>query len=432
MENARGLPRAVRRLSLSVARGPDAGKLVEPPPGEGASVGSAEDNDVVLADPTVSRYHVELQPVTDGIAVRDLGSLNGTFCGGLRVRDAVVPPGSQLRLGGTTILVDAADAADARADHEEDGSIAGLVFASEPMRKVVRQVRALAGFAGAVLIQGETGTGKERIAHALHEGSPRRDKPFVIVDCASLPQNLVEAELFGHERGAFTGADRTRAGAFERAHGGTVFLDEIGELPLAMQPVLLGVLERKRLRRVGGDAEIPADVRVIAATNRDLRAEVNRGAFRADLYYRLAGARVVLPALRDRPEDIPVLVRHFLQELTGGDDASLSAETLASFAAQHWPGNVRELRSAVERALALEAAGLGPDLEGLEPPAAAPNAPATVERYRDARARALAAFERDYLARLIASCKGNASEAARKAQMDRPYLLSLLKKYGLR
>ena len=215
-----------------------------------------------------------------------------------------------------------------------------------------------------------------------------------------------------------------------------MFLDEVGELPLLAQASLLGVLERRRFRRVGGDREIAVDVRVVSATNRDLRQEVNRGSFRADLYHRLAGARVVLPSLRERPEDIPVLVRHFALELTGSEELPLSAETLAALAAQHWPGNVRELRSAVERAVAFGAAELASLLDepsaprDSQPPATGGDPPP--ERYRDAKARAIATFERHYLARLIAASGGNASEAARQARMDRPYLLGLLRRYGLR
>jgi transcriptional regulator with GAF, ATPase, and Fis domain len=314
-----------------------------------------------------------------------------------------------------------------------------MVFASASMHEVARRVRMLADHLTTVLVQGETGTGKELVARGVHELGARKAGPFVVVDCASLPASLLEAELFGHEKGAFTGADRARAGAFERSNGGTVFLDEIGELPLLAQASLLGVLERRRFRRVGGDREIEVDVRVVSATNRDLRLEVNRGVFRADLYYRLAGARIVLPPLRERPEDIPVLVRHFALELTGSEELPLSEETLAALAEQHWPGNVRELRSAVERAVAFGASELAAMLDqpssprdSQAPPAAAASGEAPLERYRDAKARAVATFERGYLAKLIERSGGNASEAARQAKMDRPYLLALLRRYGLR
>ncbi len=425
----------VRRLSIAVARGPDAGRLIEPAAGQGASVGTAADNDLVLADPTVSRYHLELEPGQAGIAVRDLGSRNGTFAGAVRIREGIVPRGAQLRVGDTVLMVDAADAVIPAEGAPPE--LPGMVFASAAMHDVARRVRMLADHLTTVLVQGETGTGKELVARNLHDLGTRRSGPFVVVDCASLPASLLEAELFGHEKGAFTGAERARAGAFERSNGGTVFLDEVGELALLAQASLLGVLERRRFRRVGGDREIEIDVRVVSATNRDLRQEVNSGSFRADLYYRLAGARVVLPPLRERSEDIPILVRRFAMELTGSEDLLLSEETLAALAAQHWPGNVRELRSAVERAVAFGAAELASMLDeptsprdSQPPPAESTHTP--IERYRDAKARAIATFERTYLTTLIECSGGNASEAARNAKMDRPYLLALLRRYGLR
>jgi transcriptional regulator with GAF, ATPase, and Fis domain len=420
----------VRRLSIAVARGRDAGKMFEPEADASATVGTSADNDLVLVDPTVSRYHLELSPSADGIVVRDLDSTNGTFAGAVRIHQGVVPPGAQLRIGDTLLVVDGASAASARAPENE--TLPGMVFVSDAMKAVARRVRALAPAPTSVLVHGETGTGKELVARSLHDLSLRAKLPFVVVDCASLPPTLLEAELFGHERGAFTGADRARAGAFERAQGGTVFLDEIGELPLAAQGALLGVLERRRIRRVGGDKEIAIDVRVVSATNRDLRGEVNRNAFRADLFFRLAGARVVLPPLRDRADDIAPLAAHFAMEMTGG--TGIADEDIAALAAQHWAGNVRELRSAVERAITFGAAGIDDETSPAEaaaiPPSRGEDAP--VARYRDAKAQAVEAFERSYLAKLIARAEGNASEAARLAKMDRPYLLGLLRRYGLR
>ena len=423
----------VGRLSLAVARGPDAGKLVTLAAGARASVGTALDNDLVLGDRTVSRYHLELEPTAAGISLRDLGSTNGTFAGSIRLREAVLPRGAQLRVGDSVLVVDAADADTPEVAADPDEALPGMVYASAAMREVARRVRQIAGHAAAVLVPGETGTGKELVARAVHELSPRRAGPFVTVDAASLPPTLLEAELFGHDRGAFTGADRARAGAFERADGGTVFLDEIGELPLPAQGALLGVLERKRFRRVGGDREISVDVRVVSATNRDLRAEVNRGAFRADLYYRVAGARLVVPPLRDRPEDVAVIARRFALELTG--EGALGEDVVAALGAARWPGNVRELRSAVERAVAFGAHDLAALLDDPAPRAprgAAPAADGEIERYRDAKARAVTVFEERYVRELLAAAGDNASEAARRAQMDRPYLLALLRRHGLR
>jgi transcriptional regulator with GAF, ATPase, and Fis domain len=415
----------VHELSVVVARGADAGKTFHGPPKEGAQVGSSADCDLVLTDPKVSHYHLELTPADDGIAVRDLGSLNGTFVGGARVRDATVVRGTQIRLGDTLLVVDAASAPRTR---EDPPAIPGLVYRSAIMRELARSIEKVAAWNGAVLIQGETGTGKELVAAAIHAKSPRAQGPFVILDCGALPGTLVASELFGHERGAFTGADRRAIGAFERADGGTIFLDEIGELPLAIQPALLGVLQRKKIRRVGGDKEIPVDVRVLSATHRDLRGDVNRKAFREDLYYRIAGARVFVPPLRDREGDLPLLVRHFASEITGTTDEPPGlAAAMPVFEAQTWPGNVRELRNAVERAI-FEG---GPKAEDAAEGARA-GEEATVERYRDARAAVITAFEVSYVTSLMQACEGNASEAARRAGMDRPYLLSLLKKHGLR
>jgi transcriptional regulator with GAF, ATPase, and Fis domain len=300
------------------------------------------------------------------------------------------------------------------------------------MREVVRRTHALASANSPVLISGETGTGKELIARALHELGPRRAGPLVVVDCGALPSTLLEAELFGHERGAYTGAERARAGAFERADGGCIFLDEIGELPAPAQAALLGVLERKRFRRVGAERDQSVDVRVLSATNRDLRYEVNRGTFRADLYYRLAGASLWLPPLRERKEDIAPLARYFVRDLTG-DPGALDEEVVAVLAARSWPGNARELRAMVERVVSFGASELGltdrADLVTANPPSSTTS---ETVRYRDAKAEAVAAFERNYLSALLAASSDNVSEAARRAQMDRPYLIALLKRYGLR
>ena len=413
----------VIRLSITVLRGLDAGKHFAAEPRGHVSVGTAEDADLRLTDPTVSRYHLELQPAESGVVVRDLGSMNGTFLGRAKLGSAEVPKDSQLRLGDTVLVVSSAD----ETAPNDVPKIAGLVTESPRMHEVLRQVKRLASFGGSVLVLGETGTGKELVARALHDEGPRHDQPFVVVDCGALSPSLVESELFGHERGAFTGAIAKHTGAFERARGGTVFLDEIGELPQPAQSALLGALERKRIRRVGGDREIELDVRVVSATHRDLRAEVNRGGFRADLYFRLAGARVVLPPLRERPEDIPALVRHFCEECAGSPDV-VSPALVDAWRSGHWTGNVRELKNAVERALAGDAS-----LDDAPQGAHRSSVPdAEVERYRDARARVVSDFERAYVTALIARVDGNASEAARLAKMDRPYLLSLLKKYDLR
>jgi DNA-binding NtrC family response regulator len=421
--------RVVRKLRVRVEEGPDAGAACEPDDGASVGVGTAADNQLVLADPLVSRYHLELRRTGDGVQVTDLGSRNGTWVGAIRIERGVVAPGTRLRAGDTTLTVEDAGAT-ALPPGADPPRPPGLVGDSEAIREVARLVHKLARVDSSVLIQGETGVGKEVVARAIHELSPRRDHELVVVDCGSLPATLVASLLFGHERGAFTGADQRRMGAFERASGGTVLLDEIGELPLDVQPALLGVLERRSFTRVGGAQTLATDARVLAATHRDLRAEVNAGRFRADLYYRLAVARIVIPPLRDRPEDLEPLVRHFAERLTGAADHPVLVGVLDALRAHPWSGNVRELRNVVEAAIVMGEIELGGVRAATSPAPADPLG--EVAPYRDARSRALHRFEADYLRALIDACGGNASEAARRARMDRPYLLTLLRKHGLR
>jgi DNA-binding NtrC family response regulator len=391
-------------------------------------VGTSPDNSLVLRDPTVSRYHLELKRTQDGIAVEDLRSRNGTFIGSLRVERAVVPADTRLVVGSTTLAIEEAGEVVAPED-ESPVRVPELVGESDALLEVSRLVRKLALVSSSVLIQGETGVGKEVVARAIHNAGSRRDHPFVVVDCGSLPANLIESQLFGHERGAFTGADQRRVGAFERANGGTLLLDEIGELPLDLQPALLGVLERLAFCRVGGSKEINVDVRVLAATHRDLRAEVNQGRFRSDLYYRMAVARVIVPPLRERPEDIEPLVQHFVERITGVPGENPLESAMPTLKRHPWSGNVRELRNVVEAALVMGQV----QLEGGRPLEIQPESGGKpIVRYREARAQALARFEFEYLSNLIQQSGGNASKAARRAQMDRPYLLTLLRRHGLR
>ena len=419
--------RVVHKLRVAVESGPDAGATCAPDDGA-LAIGSAEDNTLVLADPAVSRYHLELRRTGDGVLVTDLGSRNGTWLGNARIERAVVPAGTRLRAGMTVLAVEDAGSAVVPPVPTDIPRSADLVGESEAIREVARLVHRVARVDSSVLIHGETGTGKEVIARAIHEASPRRDRELVIVDCGSLPATLISSILFGHEKGAFTGADQRRTGAFERAAGGTVLLDEIGELPLEVQPALLGVLERRAFTRVGGAQSVAVDVRVLAATHRDLRAEVNAGRFRADLYYRLAVAKIAIPPLRERREDIEPLVLHFIQKLTGVAELGPLAGVLDELRALPWTGNVRELRNVVEAALVMGEIQLGGD--GTPPRRIA--SPGVIESYRDARAAALARFESEYLRALIDRANGNASEAARLAHMDRPYLLTLLRKHHLR
>jgi len=411
----------VSSLRVEVIDGPDRGASITG--GELISVGTARDNALVIGDFTVSRYHLELAARPGGIAVTDLGSTNGTYIGGIRIERAVVPPGTPVTLGGTTIRFD--DAVRHSVPAPEVATLHGMIARSPQMLRLFADIDRIAGSATSVLIVGESGTGKERVAEALHARSGRAKEPPVTIDCGALASSLIASELFGHERGAFTGADRPHVGAFERAGTGTVFLDEIGELPAADQASLLGVLERRRIRRVGGTQEIDVQARVIAATNRDLRAEVNNGRFRHDLYHRLAVVVLRLPPLRERREDILPLVRHFARELGAAEpvETLFGVELLQRWERHPWPGNIRELRNAVEAALLV-----GP---GYEPVPARPDS-AGLAPYKDARATVLREFERDYLERLLALAGNNVSQAARTASMDRSHLIDLLAKHGLK
>jgi DNA-binding NtrC family response regulator len=308
------------------------------------------------------------------------------------------------------------------------------------MRHVFAVLERVAMTDACVLVHGETGTGKELVAEAIHRASPRGKKAFVVCDLASLPKTLIESELFGHIRGSFTGADRDREGAFEAADGGTLFLDEVGELELDVQPRLLRALERHQVKPVGATAYRTVDVRVVAATNRDLQAEVKAGRFREDLYHRLAVVSVKLPPLRDRPEDIPRLVTHFLGSVTK-DPPQVPPSTMAALRAHEWPGNVRELRNVIERAVSLGAGApmLDAALFGFEPPlpmappegASAPPRVDTDVPFKEAKERLVDAWEREYVKQLLERAEGNISLAARQGGIDRVYLHRLLKKHGL-
>ncbi|MBX3270515.1 MAG: sigma 54-dependent Fis family transcriptional regulator [Sandaracinaceae bacterium] len=424
-----GLP--IRSLEVEVIAGPDAGARAGGA-SDALTVGTADTNDLCLTDPTVSRYHLELRRAGDGLYVVDHGSTNGTRFEGARLERATVPAGSTLTLGHSVIRV--SDGARITLPLHEGDELGGLYGRTPVMRHLMARVAKAARASSPVLIVGESGTGKELIARAIHEGSERAAGPFVTVDCGALSPALVASELFGHEKGAFTGADRRHAGAFERADGGTLFLDEVGELGADLQPALLGVLERGRFRRVGGREEVRADVRVVAATHRDLRAEVNAGTFRLDLYYRIAVVVLSSPPLRERVEDVPVLVEHFLREAghAGPLEEVFGPDALAELCRHRWPGNVRELRNVVEATLAMgEAPALDAPLAPGDPGALAPDALASLP-YKEARRVLLDDFERRYVARLLERHDGNVSAAARAGSMDRTYLIKLIGRHGLK
>jgi DNA-binding NtrC family response regulator len=428
-----GVP--IQTLAVEVVEGPDQG-LEAVAATESLTIGTADGNDLVLSDPTVSRYHVELLRTGAGIRVTDHASTNGTVMGGVRIERGIVRIGSVLRIGRTKIEV--REAGPQTVEVHDAEALAGVLGRSQSMRRLMATVKKAAATDVPALLVGESGSGKEVIARAIHELSGRRDGPYVIVDCGALSPELVASELFGHEKGAFTGADRQHVGAFERAHGGTLFLDEIGELPTDLQPVLLGALERRRFHRVGGRKDVSVDVRILAATNRDLRSEVNANTFRLDLFYRIAVLTLAVPPLRERAEDIPLLVQHFAREMGVATpiDELVSPEALRNLAAHRWPGNVRELRNWVEATLAL-----GEPLEiasgqSVQPASSDPYAIAIARLlelpYKGARAELLTEFEARYLPRLLERTEGNVSEAARVAHMDRSYLFTLLRKHRLR
>jgi DNA-binding NtrC family response regulator len=406
------------------------------PVGPRMTIGKASDNDLVLGDDTVSRHHCELVRTGQGIAVKDLGSTNGTKVDGIRVQEAIISPGSVLKVGEIEISVRPA-AQKIEVMPSEATEFAGVIGQALSMRTIFGVLERIAPTEATVLLDGETGTGKDVLARAILTKSTRANKPFVVVDCGAVSYSLIESELFGHERGSFTGAVSMRQGAFELAEGGTVFLDEIGELPLDVQPKLLRVLETKEFRRVGGNKTFKTNVRVIAATKRNLQREVGAGKFREDLYFRLAVVPVTVPPLRGRREDIPMIARHILKLTSATTDYHMSDDTLAALMAHDWPGNVRELRNVLERAVYLAQASGGTELGLVMLPGGAAPADAGFQfeagkTYRDTRAKYDNEFERRYLKWLLGRHGGNVSAAAREAKMDRKHLHDLARRHGLR
>jgi two-component system response regulator GlrR len=417
-----------RHYHLSVVSGSEAGRTVSLD--ATLMVGNQADSGLCLSDPTVSRQHAELHPLTEGVRVRDLGSLNGTFSGGMRIHEAIlqVAPEARLRVGQTELSI--------RVEEEElgrpegPGTFGKALGQSQAMRRVFGILERVAPTDATVVLLGETGTGKEVLAHAIHTASRRTSQPFVVVDCSAISPQLIESELFGHTRGAFTGAVSHREGAFLQANGGTLFLDELGELPLDMQPKLLRALESGTVKRVGEDQPRRTQVRVIAATNRDLQEEVRAGRFRRDLYFRLAVMTVRLPPLRERPEDVPLLIRHFLHEL-GAPDFPLSESLLQQLRSYAWPGNVRELRNVIGRMLAGGEVELSSEAPGSISVVAGGSELKHLP-FKEAKERVFEAFTREYLVALFRECDGNISQMARTAGINRNHVQRLLDRYGLR
>jgi DNA-binding NtrC family response regulator len=401
------------------------------------SLGAGSDCDLVLDDPQVSRRHADLHLVPEGVRVRDLGSTNGTTWQGTRITDAVVPFGGQIRVGAAVIRFLTSDVP--AVTPSERRRFAGMVGTSVAMRELFAVLELAAPTEATVLLEGESGTGKEMAARALHDHSARARVPLVVVDCSAISESLIDSHLFGHLRGAFTGAEAHRRGAFVEASGGTVFLDEIGELSLASQAKLLRVLEARTVQPVGSDRPVPIDARVVAATHRELAGMVEAKQFRFDLFYRLAVVHVTVPPLRERPEDLPELIRVFY-EGRGVDPGPIGGDNLVKLERHAWPGNVRELRNVLERAWTMA----GPngarfrDLRlwiagGAEPPPVAQPVEVidTSLPFKDAKERWVDLFERRYLEGVFATHGENISRASAHAGINRRHFRNLLRKHGI-
>ena len=414
-----------RKLGLVVERGPDK-KLRCESAGDRVIIGTHPRCDLVLGDPTVSRQHCEIVLEPAGYVVRDLGSTNGTRIKGLQIREAVIDGPVKLQVGDSVVKITPSDAT-VDIELPGDSSFGPLRGRSPAMRRIFARLAKVAASDATALITGESGTGKELAARAIHEASARADGPFVVVDCGAITESLIESTLFGHKKGAFTGAAADRPGAFAAADGGTVFLDEIGELPIEMQTRLLGALERRQVQPVGSTETVTFDVRVVAATNRDLRREINAGSFREDLFFRLAVVEVHMPPLRERPEDVALYIEDFLAEVP---DLSIDADTIDALSARSWPGNVRELRNVLERAAALGEVEVDRD-RPVSMPALAGDVDIDVP-FKIGKAAVVDEYERAYMIRLLEAHGDNISQAARAAKVDRVHILRILDKHGLR
>ena len=415
-----------RKYQVSVVAGPDLGltRAIE----GSMKIGSHEDAGLMLKDTAVSRYHVELLARPDGVRVRDLDSTNGSYLAGARIAEVIVEDTAVVTVGKTSLKISMV---------EEDlglpaaqSSFGTAMGAAPSMRQLFGILEKVSPTDSTVMLLGETGTGKEVMARSIHEKSKRAGRPFVVVDCGAVAPSLIESELFGHVKGAFTGAIADRNGAFLEGDGGTIFLDELGELPLDLQPKLLRVLEGGMVRRVGEDKHRRIDVRVIAATHRNLDEEIEAGRFRRDLYYRLAVVLVQVPPLRDRLEDIQLLTEHFVKSM-GRGEFELPRGLMARFAAYHWPGNVRELRNLVERSLA------GADVDPLPHESTSARSLQAADGitdlpFKEAKERLVESFTKEYLQALLDKCNGNISQMAREAGIARNYVHRLVTKYGLK
>ncbi|MCL1920064.1 MAG: sigma 54-interacting transcriptional regulator [Kiritimatiellaeota bacterium] len=431
----------VRKTKLLVISGPLQGRefLLN---SDTFTIGSGPHNDLVIDDSTVSKRHCEIIIEQSGYQIRDLNSTNGTLVQGVRVSSAHLAPGAEIQLGKSRIVFcPLQDANDIPLSPNE--ALGKMVGRSIPMRRIFYLVETYAPSDATIMITGETGTGKEVLAEEIHNFSTRKDKPFIVIDCAAISKELIESELFGHVKGAFTGANADRQGAFELADGGTVFLDEIGDLSPDLQPKLLRVLEKREIRRVGCNKVRKIDVRIISATNRNLSHEVNEGRFREDLYYRLSVVHLELPPLRRRREDVPLLVKRFITQLHGEEAMGQIADadrTMDVLKRHEWPGNVRELRNLIELAFYSEKRPVNlsaflsiGSLRAGRANNAEPEATFSTDKpFKDAKNDLIEEFEKAYLHDLLTRNRQNISRSAREAGIERAYLQRLIRKYGMR
>jgi DNA-binding NtrC family response regulator len=392
---------------------------------EELTIGKDDENQLVIDDQFVSSFHTRLVQTPRGFWLRDLGSTNGTFIDGKKIAEGEVGLGARIRVGETELILEAHDPAIGTNGFE------GMVTRSPLMVQIFELIERVAPTNVQVMILGETGTGKELVAHALHARSSRKDRPFLDLNSGGIPENLWESQLFGHEKGAFTGADRAQAGAFEEASGGTLFFDEIGEMPLAIQPKLLRVLERGEIKRVGSNKTIPVDVRVIAATHRDLPADVRSGRFREDLFYRLNVFPLNLPPLRARTGDVAYLASHILREKAPpGPSPGFHPDAIRKLESHLFPGNVRELRNVIQRALLLRTPGhpiQASDItfDEFNAPGDAPDH-LDDDRHLYLPGRSAEECLQEIVERAVRRNSGNRSEAARELKMSRSTVIKRL------
>jgi transcriptional regulator with PAS, ATPase and Fis domain len=420
----------VRAVNVEVTTGPDAGRRVRVDRPTFV-VGTGDSADLRLSDTTVSREHLRIGLAPGGVHLRDEGSKNGTWTGGVRIHDVTLTRDTVVEVG-TTAMSLRIESGPLDLPLSASPRFGGAIGVSSPMRHLFAMLERASQSDVTILLEGESGVGKEVLARAVHDRSSRASGPFVAVDCGAIPAGLVESELFGHEKGAFTGAREARKGVFEQAEGGTLFLDEIGELPLELQPKLLRVLEQREVRPLGSESEPRAiDVRVLAATNRRLAEAAHKNEFRRDLFYRLAVARVTVPPLRDRPEDIVPIGREFLRAALQSPEAELPPDLAAMLAAYRWPGNVRELRNVIDRYALLGVRDAGTLFDAVFSDAS-PSKGAAEELamlpYHEARRVALEQFERTYLPRVLARAGGVVARAAQLAEVARPSFYRMLER----